>query len=317
MRFPPALACLIIVGSALLQTACTSDARLAALPIDPGPGVLEPFRPGAAILSGYDDLGRGGTPRSGDRILLGIMVQRGEARYVRFLDVLMLSPSDGTPTWHTTWRDPESGRSERIESPFLPTVMTLRDERARELTMTFGYVPEVVMQHGLYESAEAMLDATPPAAQEPQAATAAPPPDPKAQRRASLGWMSLFCIAQSLARNELLEEMLWKTVEKPSLLSMLFGGLSMEISIRTDAAITRRTAVLEPDLTSPALSIPLRLSQGGRPLLDFDALVIPLEPPLGLCGGVVAIDARNPNRPDVNVHVRLLAARRGERLELP
>ena len=104
---------------------------------------------------------------------------------------------------------------------------------------------------------------------------------------------------------------LLETVEPPSLLGLAFGS-KLSFAWSEQEPFRRTTYLFGGWIPMPAYRVSARIVQGSRPLVELDAVVVEPVAPLGLCGGVVAIDARNPVHPDRSVRIRLLGARRGE-----
>lgn len=318
---PASASRLLAVLAVALPAGCAVDGRG---PEVVGTGDLDPaiFAASSSVLSGFDPRGvagaagavNGAAARAGDRVLLGIVARRGSSKLVRFLEVTLLADGPARGAEGGGDADGEPARA----AGALPATITLRDEQARVLSRRLRPLPLGRGEREVYESAEVLHRRSAGRAEAvagqvtdgPAAAPASETPSFGDSLRVAMGLSALVRIVTALSDNEVLLPMFWQTIQKPPPLAWL-GRVDLEISVRPGEAVTRETVRLRPEEPRTAYRVPLRLELGRTTLLEFDIVVVEMDPPLGLCGGVVAIDARHPRRSDLSVHIRLLAARRG------
>lgn len=115
-----------------------------------------------------------------------------------------------------------------------------------------------------------------------------------------------------LQDDDLLAGILWQVVDKPSLWSVVTG---FGVALRLEAGLARAKTVEDvglPGWSRPAVQFPLLLKLNDRHALD--ATITATDPwmPLGLCGGIVEVEATRPSDGSVRFTARLLAARTPE-----
>jgi hypothetical protein len=303
----------LLLAGPLVPVACTASAHD---PADLRRNDLDPalFAASSEVLSGFDSAAEA-LPRAGDRVLLGIVARHGTVTEVRFLEVTLLADERDEAVEGAAWGQVagdargagDAGEHGPRPASTLPATVTMRDENAGILSRRLRVVPVGGASAGLFASALVLH-------QHEAAVGDAGPVEALSfseSLRVAAGISSLVQVVMALADTELLLPLFWRTIQHPPPLSW-FGHVELDVAIRGGERIGEVTARLGGGRWR-AFRVPLSLSLRRVRLLDFDVLAVPPEPPLALCGGVVAIDARHPARPDVSVHIRLLAARRGGR----
>jgi hypothetical protein len=125
--------------------------------------------------------------------------------------------------------------------------------------------------------------------------------------RATLALMNLL---QVVRRSDVLFDVLYEVIDKPSWLSVLLHfGVRVSVAAHFD-----RARAAAPFATAhgevPAWEVPLELKLNGAPALRSVVTVVDPDSPFGLGAGVVALRAFRPSDPEVTFTMRLLSARR-------
>ena len=116
---------------------------------------------------------------------------------------------------------------------------------------------------------------------------------------------------KAYSTDETLTRLLLETVERPSIIRFVFGGVPRLVYAK-DEPFVECTYLFGGWIPIPAYRVAAQVVQGSHALVELEVVVVKPVAPLGLCGGVVAVDARNPSHPDRTIRIRLLGARRGK-----
>lgn len=319
MRFPRGLWPAAVLIAAMLVGCKTSAPRTGVTEAMPAaaPDLAELFDSPAleaaeGILSGFDAdrPDAGGAWRPGDAVLLGLVIERGPARQVRFLKVESPPEISFAPGSYTVTQRAPGLESIRLTSPLFVTALTLYDEQGRELSRSPGQFPFDCIGRGAYQGQIAVirrLERGLPVPIPPEELRAMPREDLMEAARSSV-WM--IAMGPSMGTNPALQQLLHGIVEMPPLISLLFGT---DLAISTVGTPARAGPVRLGGVEYPAASMALALSLNNRPAVEGSLTAVPAVAPLHLCGGLTALEARNPVHPERRVLVRLLACRRGGR----
>ena len=197
-------------------------------------------------------------------------------------------------------------------SDMMVVAVDLYDEAARPIACSFACVPEALLRGGLYgyARAEARYLAK---YHDPTLASLTPQEQETISRKAVDLVTTLQALYAMLWTCPNLEPILKTLITPPSLLSIIWHrGADVTFQLaRCDRLAEVSTGSAAG--TNGVLTVPVRITVNGEPRLDTNLEVLPPAPPRQLAGGVVGINARSVPLPQVALHVKLLAARRGER----
>jgi hypothetical protein len=310
--------CCALLAGALLGGCTSWHTPTTALELAPIP-YLEPdrFAAGRSLLPGKHPPAAGETWRSGDSVLLGIAIDAaGQQRewYLRATIVGKIGGEyDGTPfTISDSVRVKRSGRGEewvRIDYDLVRVKIELFDGETRRLSRSTALMPELCLQYGLLDYIEQSLDGRDAfAAAQLQSGEDGEPLASEELRRAVAGWIAIMKLPEFLQRERSMEQLIWRIIERPNLLSLLMRGrVNLDVGLSGEDARPETTA----GGFEPAYRVPVSLTINGRPAVRCEIVVTRADPPLGPCGGLLAIDATHPSDPQRKLSVRLLGARRG------
>jgi len=122
----------------------------------------------------------------------------------------------------------------------------------------------------------------------------------------------MIAIFTTLQQNETLERVLWRVVDKPSVLSVVLGGgVRVSIGPRFERVTIDERPLPGVPPGQTAYRVPLDITVNGHIALRSVLTVVESRFPLSIGAGVVAIDGEHPRDPERRVAVRLLASRRG------
>lgn len=311
-----ALRILLLGALAMSVVACASRSGggAGAVPVEiaSAPGS---FAAAPSILSGFELADRDEQfaefPgwRPGDRVLLGLRIMRGGEETVRYLDVELTDGLVGTSTVTSRADGRDTWEFETLD---LQTHIRLYDDAGALLTSINGSFPHLLLNVGVYDAVRHRLDLDARAyeAARRQVVPAAHVPTRDEYRRTGLGWLSVMTFSNSLGRNRVFSRLLDGIVQRPALWRLLVNP-AVSINDAEPGPAEAAPWAPRPDLSRPALLVPLELEVGGRPALRGSITVVPPDAPLGLCGGLVHAEAHNPGDPSAGLAIRLLAARRG------
>lgn len=119
--------------------------------------------------------------------------------------------------------------------------------------------------------------------------------------------------ARVIARTPGLRDMLFSVVEKPSLWSILarWGRLETDFRFHSGEVERREESPAGFDGVGRCYRVPFTFSINGKPALECKMLVTRARRPLRMCGGIIGFVATSPDRPEVRLVVRVVAARPG------
>jgi len=218
---------------------------------------------------------------------------------------------DGAPLMHT-FSITQDGVRNKIESPLFDVRLELFDRSGGLIKTSQVLLGEGVAQNHLepceeFESLaqglglpiEALREDSP----ELQARMA---PVQAAMGRSVHSLVSLFGLAQE---DDLLSDLLWDVVDKPSVFSVLarFGvEVNLNPAYHKSALLPEAPyGVLVP---GPYRILPMSILLNGREALQLDFLIVPPKPPWSMTGGIIAFEGRHPSK-DVRILARLIDAR--------
>lgn len=285
------------VATALLLTACASAPPITLPPATP---ITAGEFPGAsALLRGLSPPQAETMWFAGETILYALRLEKGAA-VRRWLVRLTLLESEVDTT-----RDGVSSMTMRMDdgnvvtltSPKLPVRIEVWDENGAAQGDSRVLVPVGLLRHSF-------LDAC--------AWQRQPKLDESGRTVVCGAHAALISFLGILQNDELLAGIMWQVVDKPSLWSVVTG---FGVAMRLEAGLGRATNVEDvglPGWSRPAVQFPLLLKLNDRHALD--ATITATDPwmPLGLCGGIVQVEATRPSDSSVRFTARLLAARTPE-----
>ena len=190
-----------------------------------------------------------------------------------------------------------------ITSPVLATRLTVFDESGRVIQETDGETARLFLSEGLGNVQDQ-------AVRQLKGLTTIAPFPPREQDRIQLGYLSLLIANQSASSNPVMRDLVDEVIRRPSLLGLLFNR---SITLASDDRSPSSATTWTPPGGTPldAAVVPYSLSAGGSEVLLPTFTTVRIRPPLGLCGGIVAMDAVRPGDPGVRLTVRLVSATRG------
>jgi hypothetical protein len=252
----------------------------------------------------------------GDAVLFGVAVDAGAERrewYVRARVIgKIMSEFEGSPfAMGDSVRVRRAGVGDwvRIDYDVVRVAIELFDGDGHLLSSSEALMPELCLQYGLYEYIELSQQGRDPFAA--GALSYGEHGELMADddvRRAVSGWIAMMKLPEFLQRDSGMEQLLWKLIERPSLLSIVANrGVQMEVGLNGKDA----RPVPSGSVYGPAYRVPVLLTLNNRPAVRCEIVVARGAPPLGPCNGLLAIDATHPSDPSRRIAVRLLAAQRG------
>lgn len=328
------LAAILLAGVPGCATRHIPDApatRLASAPA--AAAITADFPVAASILSGFEvdyDEDRIEHPswRWGDRVLLGLRFRRDGQETVRYLFVCLDSPllgqtietsqgsfvvgdpvlgvSELTSTWTFREGPNHAEHTLRLETRYLPLWVRLYDEAGAVLTSTSAELPEALLGVGMYDNEvfKAMCRAT--------GRDLAIQTLTDAEHLRTLGFWGFDYFTSSLGENRILADLAESIVRRPPWWRIMLNPRFALTVLENGRGPAPEWSPLV-GAARPAYSVPLLLQIAGDPVLTATLTVVPADPPLGLCAGIVRIEAHRPGETETSFEVRLLAAKRGDR----
>ncbi|MCR9247644.1 MAG: hypothetical protein NXI31_21675 [bacterium] len=311
---------------ALLLTACaTAPLELQApdpgLAISVGPNDF----PGAArLMAGFDHRSEQPFWQSGDQLLFGLRLQRGE-EFRRWLLLLEVVVGDGMPRpagadesfpkfelfEKRQWSYHAMVKGERrkigVDSRTALVSVVVHDENAKPLGKSLVKLPAELMGKGLLPGIEAAR------AHQSQGGTFEEFESLEEVRPMAEGLIALIALLDVVQNDEVLEDYFWEVVQKPSIWSVIAGfgvRASLTASLEKSVPVQALPAPLPP--TVKAFAMPLRVDVNDTAALVADVIAVDAQRPYALCGGIIAATARHPSIEDLTFGVQLLAARLGK-----
>lgn len=121
---------------------------------------------------------------------------------------------------------------------------------------------------------------------------------------------ALFSYAEVVQHIEVLEDIMEKVIQKPSLWSVL-GHLGVTVNLKTDSKHIRAANLhsLGWALDTPAYYFPMLLDLNQQLALRATFVVTSPRPPLLSCGGIIGLLAEHPADPETYLTLRVISAR--------
>ncbi|MHC4514689.1 MAG: hypothetical protein ACYTGW_09430 [Planctomycetota bacterium] len=151
----------------------------------------------------------------------------------------------------------------------------------------------------------------------------------EASRQLYAGFATLTAFLRIVKKNKLLSSVLWKVVDRPSILSILLhGGVALSLNaeltaatplpdsrpVRSEnraAAAAVGSAGLSEELSLlPGYRTTMQLLANGSPVLNAIMWVTEPQSPYRICGGIVVLEGFRPSDARVRFRMQLLAAER-------
>jgi hypothetical protein len=311
----------------LLLLACTGPPVPLA---PPGPPLRSPFPtmtpaefPGAgALLLGFDDR-TGATPwQSGDAVLFGLRLTKGDTvhRWLLRLTVLIgdgdrvsgkLGGADvrgavqfGPRQWTYTAMIAGKRRELPVCSDLALVRVEVCDEAGARLGKSVVELPRDLMGHGLLRGIECALRHRQNGGDFRSFASE------DDVRPMAEGLIALVALLHVVQHDKVLEDYFWLVVQRPSLWSVVQGlGVTASLTASPEQSVLTPLLPAGLPLAWPAYAMPMRVDVNDEPALLVDVLATDPARPYGLCAGIVAATARHPTDQGLRFDVQLLAAR--------
>ncbi|CAN5800434.1 hypothetical protein BH11PLA1_BH11PLA1_13520 [soil metagenome] len=292
----------------LLLAGCASQVPTVELDPPPAAPTGGIFAPGGALLSGFE---RGGDENVGvgDRVLLGLTIDDGRLAEVAYIMLEVTSELPGTTTVEARLKAADRWVELKLESPLVQVRTRVFDASLTQKSESITSAPAAILgrlNQAFAASVRADLVA---------AALNVPRHEawnliPESQREELLtGVLALTSFAGALGegRNSALADLLWKVIDKPSLLDVVFHGVSLGIAFGAPTV-----PVTTDEAPAGSHEGVLELALSGKPVLRAWLVTAPRVRPDALAGGIVRLRARSLQHPERSVEIRLIAARRGD-----
>jgi hypothetical protein len=255
---------------------------------------------------GFDAGPPGRRWRPGDRALYAVRLHEGErsaAWSIRFS--VVDEERDIGPT--TTLRYSTEHEEFTETSPLQTVLASVHADGTDAPTVSAAQAPRLFLERGFTEYCEAIFDW--------RAKEAAGHTFTDEERQEGLRVMcatlgALSSLLQLIQSVESIEDVLWRVIEKPSVLSVaLHFGVKLSLELGGEVEVLGADA-LPPALNGrPVYRLPLTIELNGEPALECHLTVTTPAPPLELVAGVVRIDGWRTSDPSRRVVLELLGAR--------
>ena len=121
--------------------------------------------------------------------------------------------------------------------------------------------------------------------------------------------ISLVSLAQG---DELLSDLMWDVIDKPSIFSVITSlGVNVVSSPRYDLARELPGGIEGLNVPGPLWAFPITFTINDELALTLDVIVADASPPWSITSGIVAFQGQHPTK-DVRVLARLVGARSGD-----
>ena len=246
----------------------------------------------ALPFTGFGALSEEREPRVGDEALYALILESPEGAEHWLMQLLVeadtTSNDDGRVTIGITVRDLEGGEAAGAS------------ESIRVKDLTTGLFSVAVKLHQAASAEPA------PAEVVPDGAGAGGEDKPGKTAKSVKSTLSLV---KALRRNRQLASMLWRAVEKPTLLSVLLHlGVTADVQLLSSEFFSPSPPL--PEWGVESYRIPLKLDLNGSPSLLCSIVAVDPVAPLSVGGGIVSLIAQRPDA-STRLTMQLLAARRG------
>jgi hypothetical protein len=242
-----------------------------------------------ALQLGFDALQTDSGIAVGDRVLLGVRMDRDGEVVVRFVQAEVVAFA------HIKW-PPGSGEASTGElrrARVHATVLGADGEPLSDDTLVLGMDE---LERGLLRA----CCAGPPTA-------AADDAEFEALRAID----TLRKVLSIVRRSQALRDLLWQVVDLPSVFSVIWH-LGVTVLVAENFAGSQPGAAFAVgDATVPTWTAPIELRLNGAPALRCRVRCTGPGSPLALCAGIVELRAASPSHPQRTVTMQLLGARRG------
>ena len=311
MLTPSLTMTVLLAGVTACSTPATSWAEI--LHQLPTPLTLEGFPGASKLVRGFDSLDASVSDAVGERALFGLELdERGKTQ--RWLLLLEASePPVATRIIRQNLKAP--GGNFVYESRSRRLRVRLFDADARKLAESTVVVPWDFLCGGLVRSCELARHLIGTQVTEVdyrgRQLTRA-----QAARHMYGGFATLTAFLRIVENNDLLASVLWKVVDRPSFLSVLFhGGVSLSLNAELSSATQLPDRELAGELAGelaelPGYRVTMQLRANDNPILNTVIWVTEAESPYRICGGIIALQGLRPSEPRVSFRMQLLAARR-------
>jgi len=295
-------------------------------------GVDHDFPAGARILTGFDPRTPGAGWQPGDRVLYAVRLEKG-GRSQTWYALIKVIRANLQPGMRLTLDadddrgDPASARTRLVghrtrtlTAPCLtgrgaqwarerglqlsPTSVLVRidvfDEHARPIADVHQFIFSDYLQAGLYQSCDLVrrhyFDDW--------------DPNDSDIRQVSLSFVSLFSLGELLWATPHVGQIFNEIVRLPSWISILLNlGVRPIFTIHYEQALRESRALPALADGRNAYRVPFEITLNDELALRCYVTAAPNEPPLQLCGGIVALEGADVRDPQHRFTVRLLAAR--------
>jgi hypothetical protein len=240
--------------------------------------------------------------RIGDQVLLGLVVRSGETTRVRYL---RLSVTEELPGFLFYTFDAKIGQATKplqFASMIIMARTELFDQDARLMADSSSKAPSTLL--GLLPTALQVLSDYQIDLSAPPNAHARQFTDQDSETYVfGMGSLLIFSgyLGDRLASP--LTDIMWEVVDRPSLMSIAFSGISVSIA--------PNGRVRESTLAPGAKVMRLLMDINDRPALVADITAVPRSRPLALASSIIAVDATSPTDPSRTLTVRVLGTRLG------
>jgi len=262
----------------------------------------ERFVAAPGILAGFEVGPNPEKYRTGDRVLIGLRVERSSGVVEKYLKITLVGDvpmDDGSFSFAS-----ESGRLEANVRSYLAFAEAF-DAHGKEIGGTVVKIPAVGLYAGVFDYASIAVESL----SWDEAKKAASRRDPNLQEHVAVAMLSLIMHGRMLRDTKELNELAEGMIRRPSVIDAVLGGgfeIKDGVPSRTGEAV-----VLGNSAPLPAVEVHQEFWYGWTLLGRLSGTAVPSVPPLGLAGGLVSGIADNPGH-GPRIEVKLLAARRGD-----
>jgi|GEM_PF-2997413 len=246
---------------------------------------------------------------SGDRLLFEVRIAEGESSELHYLAFQVLGPAmegghpkhinmSATLTTKASASRPSRTRAIAVVTPVYRLRVERFDSEGEPVAASEVELADYVGR-GQYECAVLL-----------EGVEEAPESDEELDRMlesAQIASSSLFSMMTIAQGDEILADLLWDVIEKPSLFSLAMRwGVDLHLTPKYEESAPWTDPRGELDSLGPLRRFPLEIDLNDEAALLLDVVVVPPRAPWTLTSGIVALEGRHPSR-DVRVDARLVA----------
>lgn len=277
-----------------------------------------------AIAAGFSAVESAPLWHAGDEAIFRVEVDDMEGTTTMYVRLQLLPPSgimvDGTsitvPVTETmsyevtyTFGEPNPRvETERLQSAVLYFAVEVYDESGVFQDSSTSKVPESFLTRGFSKVCEAWL-------RRPleRVGDAVPATDLALAREYFQGIFALVSLLQIVENNAALAPILWKVLDRPSFLSVLFrgGAVNMRIEGLDEPPTELVHRFPEPAGAVSGFEMPFVLTLNGKPALRLKLGVCASLPPFLITGGIVKVEGVHASRPERRIRLEMVASRIG------